>query len=99
MLIRIVRMQFTDAGESEFLELFGRHQKTIRHFPGCTHLELLKEADRPRSYATLSHWKNPRDLEAYRQSALFESVWGKVRPLFAEKTQAFSLEKYIEVDA
>jgi quinol monooxygenase YgiN len=98
MLIRIVRMHFTDAGVEEFLEIFKAHKEAIRHFPGCTHLQLLKDAEDPNCFSTLSHWNGPGDLENYRKSELFGSVWGRVKTLFSERTQAFSLEKFIEVD-
>ena len=44
MIIRIVRMHFTEAGVEEFLEIFNRNKVAIRNFPGCTHLQLLKDA-------------------------------------------------------
>ncbi len=97
MLIRIVRMHFTEAGVSEFLEIFHANKEAIRHFPGCTHLQLLKDAEDANCYTTLSHWDGPDNLENYRKSPLFGSVWGRVKTLFSERTQAFSLEKYIEL--
>ena len=97
MLIRIVRMHFTEAGVEEFLQIFKQHQNAIRNFPGCTHLELLKDAEDPLCYTTLSHWNGPADLELYRKSELFGSVWGRVKTLFSERSQAFSLEHFIEL--
>lgn len=97
MIIRIVRMHFTDAGVDEFLEIFNANKIAIRNFPGCLHLQLLKDADDPNTYATLSHWDKPESLENYRKSELFGSVWGRVKTLFSERTQAFSLEKFIEL--
>lgn len=97
MLIRIVRMHFTEAGVEEFLGIFERHKQAIRNFPGCTHLELLKDTVDPLCYTTLSHWNNPADLEDYRKSELFSSVWGRVKTLFAERSQAFSLEHFIDL--
>jgi heme-degrading monooxygenase HmoA len=97
MLIRIVRMHFTEAGLDEFLEIFNKHKIEIRNFPGCTHLQLLKDAEDPFCYSTLSHWNGHDDLENYRKSELFGSVWGRVKTLFSERTQAFSLEKFIDV--
>lgn len=97
MLIRIVRMHFTDAGVAEFLEIFNENKLAIRNFPGCTHLELLKDAEDSNCYTTLSYWDKPASLENYRKSELFGSVWGRVKTLFSERTQAFSLEKYIEL--
>lgn len=97
MIIRIVRMHFTEAGVDEFLEIFNRHKEAIRHFPGCTHLQLLKDANEENCYTTLSHWDGPSSLENYRKSELFAKVWGRVKTLFSERTQAFSLEKFIDV--
>lgn len=98
MLIRIVRMHFTENGVEEFLTIFNKHKQAIRHFPGCTHLELLKDANNDLIYSTLSHWDNEDSLNKYRNSELFSAVWGTVKTLFAERTQAFSLTKFIEVD-
>jgi len=97
MIIRIVRMHFTDAGVEEFLEIFNKNKQAIRNFPGCTHLQLLKDAEEPNTYTTLSYWDNPQNLENYRKSELFGSVWGRVKTLFSERSQAFSLEKFIEL--
>lgn len=98
MIIRIVRMTFTGEGAREFLPIFEKHKTSIRHFPGCSHLELLKDIRQPNTYTTLSHWDKPESLENYRTSELFEQVWGQTKILFAEKTQAFSFEKFIEVE-
>jgi heme-degrading monooxygenase HmoA len=97
MLIRIVRMHFTEAGVDEFLEIFSEHKKNIATFPGCTHLELLRDHDDRNCFTTLSYWNGPADLEAYRKSELFSKVWGQVKTLFAERSQAFSLEKFMEM--
>ena len=96
MLIRIVRMHFTAAGVEEFLSIFSEHRKKIATFPGCTRLELLRDHDDPNCYATLSYWDSSSALEAYRKSELFNGVWGQVKTLFAERSQAFSLEKFVE---
>jgi heme oxygenase (mycobilin-producing) len=98
MIIRIVRMHFTEAGVGEFLEIFNQNKESIRHFPGCTHLQLLKDQDDTQCYSTLSYWNDTADLENYRKSELFGSVWGRVKTLFSARSQAFSLEKFIEVD-
>jgi heme oxygenase (mycobilin-producing) len=97
MIIRIVRMHFTEAGPREFLEIFDRHKETIRHFQGCSHLQLLKDAKDPLCYTTLSHWDMAESLENYRNSELFGNVWSRVKPLFAKRAEAFSLEKFIEL--
>ena len=95
MLIRIVRMHFTEAGVAEFLEIFRENMQAIRNFEGCSHLELLKDVDDPFTFTTLSYWRDAECLDNYRKSELFGSVWGSVKTLFSERSQAFSLEKYI----
>jgi heme-degrading monooxygenase HmoA len=97
MLIRIVRMHFTEAGVEEFLEIFNDNKQSIRNFPGCSHLQLLKDVEDACCYSTLSHWDKAESLENYRKSELFGKVWGRVKTLFSERSQAFSLEKYIEL--
>ena len=91
MILRIVRMHFTSAGVEEFLEIFNTHKDAIRNFEGCTHLELLRDLDDETVYTTLSYWTDTESLDRYRKSELFSSVWGRVKTLFAERTQAFSL--------
>ena len=88
-------MHFTEAGVAEFLEIFRDNMQAIRDFDGCSHLELLTDADHPLTYTTLSYWKDSECLDNYRKSELFGSVWGSVKTLFSERSQAFSLEKYI----
>ena len=90
-------MHFTDAGVDEFLQIFNENKTAIRNFPGCSHLQLLKDYNDPNTYTTLSYWDGEQSLENYRKSELFGSVWGRVKTLFAERSQAFSLEKFIEL--
>ena len=97
MVIRIVRMHFTEAGVEEFLQIFRDNMQAIRGFDGCGHLELLKDIDDPLTFTTLSHWRDSGCLDNYRKSELFGRVWGSVKTLFSERSQAFSVEKYIEL--
>lgn len=90
-------MHFTEAGVEEFLTIFNKNKVAIRNFEGCSHLELLKDVGDPLTYTTLSHWDNLDHLELYRKSELFGAVWGRVKTLFSERSQAFSLEKFIEL--
>lgn len=98
MIIRIVRMHFTEQGVDEFLSVFNANKSAIRNFPGCLHLELLRDADDDTVFTTLSHWDNEQSLEQYRKSPLFGKVWGTVKTLFAERTQAFSLKQFLYVE-
>lgn len=95
MIIRIVRMSFRPEETTQFLEIFNRHKTAIRNFPGCTHLELLQDFQAKHVFTTLSHWNDPQDLEAYRNSTLFKSVWEKVKPLFSARTEAVTYQQVI----
>lgn len=90
-------MHFTESGVEEFLDIFNENKTAIRNFPGCSHLQLLKDQDDTLCFTTLSYWNKPESLENYRRSELFGKVWGHVKTLFSERSQAFSLEKFIEM--
>lgn len=85
-------MHFKEEGAEQFLKIFDQHKVAIRQVEGCTHLELLKDLNQPFSYATLSYWRGAVDLENYRNSDLFKSVWSQVKVLFSSSPEAISLE-------
>ncbi len=93
MVIRIVRMHFRAGEVEEFLNAFNQYQDAIRSFPGCTYMELMKDLRALNSYVTISHWDSPEDLENYRKSPLFLSVWSRTKPLFSARAEAFTVEK------
>ncbi|MTI38222.1 putative quinol monooxygenase [Fulvivirga lutimaris] len=97
MLIRIVRMTFQEDKVEDFLKVFEESKEKIRHFPGCSHLELLKDYNHDNIFSTYSYWEDDEALNNYRFSELFKGVWSKTKPLFKEKPVAFSSKKYIEV--
>jgi quinol monooxygenase YgiN len=98
MITRIVRMEFDSEKVEQFLALFNATKSQIRHFPGVQHLELHRDAQNPNVFYTYSHWDRAESLEAYRTSALFESVWSRTKILFAGRPQAFSLVQEMVVD-
>ena len=98
MIIRIVRMTFRPEEVINFLELFKSHQSLIRNFPGCRHLELLRDKHKPEVMSTYSLWESEDDLNAYRDSDVFAGLWPKTKALFAEKPVANSYERLIEVE-
>ena len=92
MLIRFVRMTFQEDRLTDFLAIFEASKAQIRAFPGCHHLELLRDLDQPNVRMTHSRWESPDTLEAYRQSDLFRTTWAATKVLFADKPLAFSTE-------
>lgn len=91
MLKRIVRMEFQPEKVQDFLQLFSEVQDKIAAQEGCAHVELCKDATLDHVYYTYSLWDEEADLERYRHSELFKSVWSRTKALFGGKPQAFSL--------
>ena len=90
-------MTFQPEAVEAFLEVFEESKEKIRNFPGCHHLELLKDYTADNIFSTYSLWDDEAALDAYRHSDLFKSVWAQTKPKFSAKPIAFSSKKYIEV--
>ena len=86
-------MTFEKENIPSFERIFQASSPRIRTFPGCTHLELLQDADNPQVFFTYSRWESEADLQAYRESDFFREVWGQTKKLFAERPRAWSLNK------
>ncbi|MES2284460.1 MAG: antibiotic biosynthesis monooxygenase family protein [Bacteroidota bacterium] len=91
MIIRIVKMTFDPDKVADFLKIFDASKQYIRNMEGCSHLELLNDINSPTIFITYSHWQTENDLNNYRNSELFEGVWGKTKILFAAKAEAWSV--------
>ncbi|WP_317898355.1 putative quinol monooxygenase [Aurantibacillus circumpalustris] len=93
MIKRIVKMSFVPEKVNDFKNIFKINWKYIKGFEGCEHVELLQDKFKPNVFFTFSLWKSEDHLNAYRNSELFESVWGETKVLFNEKPQAWSLNE------
>jgi quinol monooxygenase YgiN len=91
MITRVVKMTFNAADVEKFLEIFKSTEEFIRSFNGCHSVNLLMDAGNENVYFTLSTWRSEGDLNTYRSSALFKETWAKVKPLFSERAEAWSL--------
>ena len=98
MIIRIVKMTFHPGKVDEFENIFNSSKHLIRNFEGCSHLELLNDINRPDIFFTYSYWESEEHLDAYRHSALFESVWAKTKVLFAAAPEAWSVIRKVAVN-
>jgi len=92
MIKRIVKMTFKPDLTDSFIAIYSRNWEKIRTFPGCHHVELLRDRANPSVFFTYSHWESEIALNNYRNSDLFIAVWGSVKPLFDAKAAAWSLE-------
>lgn len=93
MLVRIVKMSFIEIKVEEFLNIFETMKFNIRGFEGCQLLELYKDKSDHTVFFTYSYWNTESDLEAYRQSELFKTVWNQTKVLFNKKPEAWSVDK------
>lgn len=97
MLVRIVKMTFLPSKIEEFLSNFENTKEHIRNFPGCFLLELYRDKTNTTVFFTYSYWNDETDLENYRHSELFKTVWSQTKPLFSEKPQAWSVDKIVSL--
>ncbi|WP_418604379.1 putative quinol monooxygenase [Hwangdonia sp.] len=98
MFIRIVKMSFNENAIDEFLKNFNANKHKIRTFKGCQFLELYRDKSDTNVFFTYSYWSSENDLEAYRQSDLFKTVWSKTKPLFNAKPEAWSVDKVASLE-
>ena len=93
MLVRIVHKQFKAEEIDAFLENFESVKSKIRSFKGCQKLELYRDQEDPTRFFTYSYWDSEEDLNTYRESPMFETVWKKTTSMVSERAQAWSLDK------
>ena len=98
MLVRIVKMSFEPSKIEEFLANFEANKLKIRNFDGCDFLELYRDQNHTNIFFTYSYWNSEADLNTYRHSDLFKSVWAKTKPLFNAKPEAWSVDKLASLD-
>jgi quinol monooxygenase YgiN len=91
MITRIVKLTISPDKVADFERLFVANRALIAGFDGCLHLEILHDIHHPHVYFTYSKWQSADAIEAYRQSDLFTGIWARVKPLFIDKPEAWSL--------
>lgn len=97
MLVRIVKMSFDEKHIETFLNNFHTNKNAIRSFEGCNFLELYRDKHNTNVFFTYSYWNSEADLEKYRYSKLFKSIWSKTKPLFNTKPEAWSVDKLVSI--
>lgn len=98
MINRIVQMTFREESIDEFLALFNERKQLIRHFEGCSHLELWRDENKGNVFFTYSKWDSIQHLDHYRYSELFKDTWARTKALFADKPQAWSVSQQMSVE-
>jgi heme oxygenase (mycobilin-producing) len=91
MIIRVVKMVFREEEVASFKQLFAERRSLIRHFEGCTHLELWQDEKKPTIFFTYSWWDSEEHLDNYRSSHFFDDTWRQTKIKFAEKPEAWTV--------
>ena len=94
MITRIVKLEFQEDKVDDFLSFFDTISHVVNNFPGCYGMKLYQDVDRPNVIMTYSHWESVADLNNYRDSQEFGSIWPNIKPWFKEKPQAWSVNAY-----
>ena len=97
MITRIVKLTILPEKMDDFIGAFNKHKYDIKSFDGCNHLELLADVSENGVVFTYSKWDAEDDLENYRHSELFKSIWSYVKPMFCDKPEAWSTISKFEV--
>lgn len=97
MLVRIVKMSFHEDKIPDFLKNFETVKEEIRKADGNRFLELYQDKNNKCIFFTYSYWETETDLENYRKSELFNSVWNFTKKLFNAKPEAWSVEKLVSL--
>ncbi len=92
MITRIVKLHFQEEKVNDFLSLFDQVVTKVNAFPGCQKMHMLRDINNPTVFITHSLWDSEEDLNKYRDSELFQTIWPTIKPWFAEKPQAWSLD-------
>jgi|GEM_PF-240578 len=90
-ILRVVRMAFRPEACEAFDALFRSTQARIAAAPGCCGVTCLPDVEGGSGRTTLSVWRSVRDLEQYRESALFRAVWAETKPGFSAPPVAWSM--------
>lgn len=91
MITRIVKMTFRPEEVENFLVVFNENKSFIAASEGCRSLQLLTEKGKGNVFFTISEWDSEECLNKYRESELFERVWGKTKLMFESKPEAWTV--------
>ncbi|HZH86625.1 MAG TPA: antibiotic biosynthesis monooxygenase family protein [Brumimicrobium sp.] len=95
-MVRLVKLTLKEEHKQDFIQHFDTVKEKINAFPGCKGMKLLVDKNNPQVVFTYSEWENDDDLENYRNSELFASVWPTVKQWFDQKAEAFSSDVYFD---
>jgi quinol monooxygenase YgiN len=97
MINRIVCMSFDPSKTAEFVKIFNESKELIAASQGCLSLSLMQDTNDLNVFFTFSKWESENDLNAYRKSDVFVSIWRRTKVLFNERPMAWSVNTLQDV--
>lgn len=96
MVVRIVKLSFHPERVAEFLTFFDSIKHLVNGFEGCKGMQLLQDQRDTSVIFTYSLWESEADLNRYRASKTFGSVWPQIKPWFNDKPAAWTTHSYFD---
>ena len=91
MITRIVKLPLDPKHARAFELLFLEKVGIIKGSPGCYTVELKQSISQPGLFFTISTWASEDDLNNYRNSSVFGTIWPTVKNWMIDKPEAWSL--------
>lgn len=91
MIIRLVKMEFSNEERNKFVSLFNERKEKIEGQEGCHSVRLFNDLKDNNVYFTYSIWNSENDLNKYRHSEFFKETWAKTKSMFQGKPEAWSV--------
>jgi len=98
MITRLVKLTLNPLKTSKFISLFEASQEKIKSYAGCRLLKFYKDVNNPFIYFTYSEWDSEADLENYRNSEVFLSIWKEAKTCFSAPAEAWSISEFNRLD-
>jgi len=90
-ITRVVKLTLHPQHIEAFKNVFASHKIHIAQFDGCLELNAYQDNKQPEVFFTISRWQTEHNLDNYRYSDFFKSLWSIVKPMFAAKAEAYSM--------
>ncbi len=91
MITRFVKLTISEDKIDVFKKIFETNQVHILNSVGCLHAEVYQDINDKSIFFTFSKWGSEEDLNAYRNSDLFEGIWKETKKCFSGKPEAWSV--------
>jgi quinol monooxygenase YgiN len=90
-ITRVVKLTLQPQHIQAFKTVFASHKMHIAQFDGCIELNAYQDNKQPEVFFTISRWQSEHNLDNYRYSDFFKTLWSVVKPMFAAKAEAYSM--------